>query len=156
MTNWRRRVDRLLESAVFVLFAAMVANVSWQVFTRFVLHRPSAYTEELARFLLMWTGLLGACVAWRRRMHLSIRVFGRSKTEPPLWMERVTLLVTACFAISVLGIGGVRLVALTLQLEQRSAALGWPLGYVYLAVPLSGAVLLYYVLVDLTRPRERA
>ena len=150
MKALRRRVDRVLETTVFLLLAAMVINVSWQVFTRFVLQRPSAYTEELARFLLIWTGLLGGCVAWRRGMHLAIRLFGRDSSTPPLWAQHVTSAATACFAILILGVGGVRLVALTLQLEQRSAALGWPLGYVYFVVPLSGALLLFYVLADVS------
>jgi TRAP-type C4-dicarboxylate transport system permease small subunit len=146
---FRARVDRWLENTVAVLLGAMVLNVSWQVFTRFVLREPSTYTEELARFLLIWSGLLGACVAWRRRMHLSIRLFGDTTGDPPRWMARVTLISTAAFSVLVLFVGGIRLVALTLQLEQHSAALGWPLGYVYLAVPLTGAILLFYVLVEL-------
>lgn len=149
MQALRARVDRWLEHTVAVLLGAMVLNVSWQVFTRFVLREPSTYTEELARFLLIWSGLLGACVAWRRRMHLSIRLFGDTSVDPPLWMARVTLVSTAVFSVFVLGVGGIRLVVLTLQLEQHSAALGWPLGYVYLAVPLTGALLLFYVVVEL-------
>ena len=152
----RARVDRWLGHTVAVLLGAMVLNVSWQVFTRFVLRQPSTYTEELARFLLIWSGLLGACVAWRRRMHLSIRLFGDTSVDPPRWMSRVTLISTAVFSVLVLGGGGVRLVVLTLQLEQRSAALGWPLGYVYLAVPVTGAVLLFYVLVELFSGAEES
>lgn len=152
MSAWRARFDRVLESLVFLLLAGMVLNVAWQVISRFVLREPSAWTEELARFLLVWTGLLGACVAWRRRMHLAIRLFARDRGEPPEWLRRVALAATGSFALLVLGVGGTRLVSLTLQLEQRSAALGWPLGWVYLAVPLTGFVLLFYVVAEWARP----
>lgn len=148
MRALRERVDRVVEGAVFLLLAAMVINVTWQVFTRFVLRSPSPWTEELARFLLIWSGLLGACVAWRRNLHLAIRLFARDSAEPPPWARTVTLAATAGFALSVLGVGGLRLVTLTLQLEQRSAALGWALGWVYLAVPISGAILLFYIVAE--------
>ena len=144
ITRLRRAVDRGLESSLLVLMTVMVVNVAWQVFTRFVLRAPSPYTEELARFLLIWTGLLGGCLAWRRKMHLAIRLFGGSAESPPVWQRRTTLVVTAVFSLLLLVYGGLRLVFLVLELEQRSAALGVPLGYVYLAVPVSGLVLLFY------------
>src|SRR5690606_21573589 len=49
-----RVVDALLERFIAFLMAALVVCVLWQVFTRYALRDPSAYTEELARFLLIW------------------------------------------------------------------------------------------------------
>ena len=54
----------------------------------------------------------------------------------------------ATFAVLVLVIGGTRLVELTLVLGQTSAALQVPRGYVYLALPLSGIVILVYAALD--------
>jgi TRAP-type C4-dicarboxylate transport system permease small subunit len=59
----------------------------------------------------------------------------------------VGVLIEACiflFALSVLVIGGIHLVALTLTLGQTSAALHVHLGYVYLALPLSGLLMMFY------------
>ena len=151
----RSFVDAALERTLVVLVAAMVLNVVWQVATRFVLREPSAYTEELARFLLIWTGLLGACLAWRRRMHLAIRLFGAAMADPPArWLQLVTLISSALLFVFVFIVGGGRLVWLSFELEQRSAALGWSLGYVYLAIPLSGLVLLVYILSDFFEGRR--
>ena len=151
----RSFVDTALERVLVVLVAAMVLNIVWQVATRFILREPSAYTEELARFLLIWTGLLGACLAWRRRMHLSIRLFGAATADPPArWLQLVTLISSAMLFVFVFVVGGGRLVWLSFELEQRSAALGWSLGYVYLAIPLSGLVLLVYVLSDFFEDRR--
>ena len=144
----RAGVDRVLERTLLVLMSAMVLNVTWQVFARFILRQPETYSEELARFLLIWTGLLGASLAWRRKMHLSIRLFGTSAAARPRWLEAVTLAAAALFSVLILVVGGLRLVFLTLGLEQTSAALGWPLGYVYLAVPISGALIFFYAVVD--------
>ena len=54
---------------------AIVTVVCWQVFSRFILRAPSSYTEELARFLLIWIGVLGASYAYRTKAHLGLDLF---------------------------------------------------------------------------------
>lgn len=130
---------------VTALMGVAVLNVVWQVFTRYVLANPSRYTDELARFLLIWVGLLGASYAAGKRMHLAIdllpqKLTGKARDALGLLLELLIFL----FALFVLVYGGFRLVALTLLLEQTSAALRIPLGYVYLVLPLSGLLIMFY------------
>jgi TRAP-type C4-dicarboxylate transport system permease small subunit len=61
----------------------MVLNVAWQVLTRFVLQNPSSYTEELARYLLIWLGLLGAGYCVGQRSHLAIDIYRAAKKITP-------------------------------------------------------------------------
>ena len=49
----------------------------WQVLTRFVLGNPSSFTDELARYLLIWVGLFGAAYAIGKRTHLAIDLLPR-------------------------------------------------------------------------------
>jgi TRAP-type C4-dicarboxylate transport system permease small subunit len=53
-------------------------------------------------------------------------------------------LLIFCFALLVLVVGGTGLVRLTLSLGQTSAALQVPLGYVYLALPFSGLLMMFF------------
>ena len=148
MSAWRSQLDVALERLLAVLMAAMVLNVCWQVATRFLFRDPSSWTEELARFLLIWVALLGAAYASGRKMHLAIDLLARTR---PAWshaLSAVALLATAAFGLIALGIGGTRLVLLTLELGQTSAALGWSLGWVYLVVPLSGLLMAGYAVDD--------
>jgi len=48
------------------------------------------------------------------------------------------------FAFFVMVFGGIRLVVITLKLNQISAALRLQLGYVYLVLPLSGLLIMFY------------
>lgn len=143
-----RIIDHLLNATLVVLMAALVINVLWQVGARFLLDDPSSFTEEIARFLLLWIGLLGGCYAYRQGSHLGLDLLtagleGRARYATRLFV----LLVSSTFAAVVLGYGGGRLVWLTLDLGQTSPALGLPMGLVYGVLPLSGALLVFYSVV---------
>lgn len=145
MDSLRRGVDRTLEWTLVLLVGLITLNVLWQVTTRFVFRDPSSYTEELARFLLIWVSLLGASYSARKRMHLAIDLLSRH--WPPAgrrWLECFIQLCIFLFALGVMVLGGLRLVYITLSLQQISAALQVPLGYVYLVLPLSGILIMFY------------
>lgn len=135
----KRHVDRALEAILAALMAAMVLAVLWQVATRYLFRDPSSVTEELARFGLVWLGLLGASYGFGKRAHLAIELVPKS-----LKLDLFVAASVAAFALVVLVIGGFRLVDATLALGQTSAALQIERGYVYLALPLSGALILFY------------
>ena len=67
-------LNKILETVLGLLVAVMVLGCLWQVFTRFVLNNPSKYTEELLRYLLIWTTMLGVPYAYGKDRHLSINI----------------------------------------------------------------------------------
>ncbi len=145
MIRLTKVIDSVLGWVIVALMGIAVLNVLWQVFTRFVLADPSSFTDELARYLLIWIGLLGAGYAAGMRMHLAIDLLPTKLSGRPRCY--VGLLIEACvflFALAVLVVGGTNLVALTLTLGQTSAALHVPIGYVYLALPMSGLLMMFY------------
>jgi TRAP-type C4-dicarboxylate transport system permease small subunit len=141
----RRVVDRALEWLLVTFMSLMVINVLWQVATRFLLRNPSSYTEEIARYLLVWVGILGGAYAVGKRIHLAIdllptKLEGRRKVVLEIFIEACIFV----FAALVLVFGGSGLVWLTLDLGQTSAALQIRLGFVYLVLPLSGLLMMFY------------
>jgi len=123
----------------------LVVDVVWQVLARYVVKSPSSFTDELARFLLIWVGLFGSAYAVGKKKHLAIDILpsklkGIKKRNLLIFINILIIL----FSVSILVAGGIRLVYITLTLEQISPALRIPLGYIYLAVPLSGLFILYY------------
>ncbi len=145
LERMRSAVDKVLEWVLITIVAVMTMNVLWQVFTRFIIKSPSSYTEELARYLLVWLGLLGGAYAVGKKMHLSIDLLPmKLKGKSRLVLELVIQGCILLFATAVVLVGGAELVGLTLTLEQFSAALRIKLGYVYLALPLSGALMIFY------------
>lgn len=61
----------LLSRIAAVLLIAMTALVIYQVFTRYVLNSPADFTEELVRYLLIWTGFIGAAYGFSTRKEFS-------------------------------------------------------------------------------------
>lgn len=154
MRRVREAVDTTLGWVLTVLMGAAVLNVVWQVASRHLLANPSSYTEELARMLLIWIGLLGAACAFGRGMHLAIDLLPRSlEGAARRRLERAIAVAVLLFALGVMVWGGSRLVWITLRLEQVSAAMRIPLGHVYLALPISGLLMSFYALADLVAGR---
>jgi TRAP-type C4-dicarboxylate transport system permease small subunit len=136
------QVQRALGSLLALLMGVMVLDVTWQVVSRFVLRAPSSFTEELAGFLLIWIGLLGAAYCLRTGSHLGIDLL---VTRLPGGARRAARLLAhalvAAFALSTMVIGGLLLVRLAFELHQISAAMGIRVGFVYLALPLAGTLM---------------
>jgi TRAP-type C4-dicarboxylate transport system permease small subunit len=150
MKTLRAGIDRLLGTTICVLMGAMVINVLWQVFTRFVLRNPSSFTEEAARYMMIWVGLLGSAYASGKKSHLALdlltgRLQGGRKRASEIFIHACVLV----FAATVMVGGGGRLVWIQLSLGQQSAALQMKLGYVYLVVPLAGVLIVFYSIVAL-------
>lgn len=142
-----RHIDRFLGGALAALVVAMVVSVTWQILSRYLFVVPAAWTEELARFLLIWIGLLGAAYAYRTRSHLGLdllpqKLAARGKAR----LNVVSHLVCMVFAAIVLIVGGGSLVAMTWELKQYSAAMGLPIAYVYAVIPMSGVLICLFAI----------
>jgi len=150
LKSMKKVLDRSLELLVMVVVAVLIVDVLWQVFTRFVLKNPSTWTEELAVFMLIWVSLLGAAVALGRGAHLGIDYFvGKLGARKRLYTEVFVFLCISLFSLCVMVLGGAKLVVSTLKLQQTSPALQVKVGYVYLAVPISGFFLVLYSIIGL-------
>jgi TRAP-type C4-dicarboxylate transport system permease small subunit len=148
-------LDRVLAALLTLLLVAMIAAVTWQVVSRYLLGNPSGWTEELARFLLIWIGIFGGAFAYHRRLHLGVELLGeRLEGAPRRWHGRFLDACVLAFAIAILGVGGSSLVALTHELAQFSPALGLPMAVVYLCLPASGVFMAVSALAALADGRR--
>ncbi len=146
----RQKIDKVLGSFLAIIMGFMVLNVLWQVFTRFVLNDPSSFTDELARYLMIWVGVLGAAYISGKNMHVAIDVLStRLNKKKQQNLSTFVHFIIILFSLLVLVIGGLRLVYITAILNQNSPALHIPLALVYTVIPLSGLLIIYYKLNDI-------
>lgn len=147
MDRVTRVVDAVLRLVIVSAFAVLVVCVIWQVFSRYVLGTPSTVTDEMARFLFIWVALLGGAYTLGQRRHLAIDLLPSVTTGSTRFAVNTAILAAiAIFAAVVMLYGGINLVSRTLATGQVSPALRLPMGLIYIAIPLSGAGILYYCL----------
>ncbi len=147
MIKFQKKLNRVLELFLVILVSVLVIDVLWQVFSRYLLSSPSSFTDELAGFLLIWVGVLGAAYVSGKKEHLAIDIL--IQKSPPTRQRRLRYLIHSLvflFALSVMVIGGVILMYTRFVLQVKSAALQLPLGYVYVVLPLSGLIIMFYEL----------
>lgn len=148
--RFRQRLDKVLGLALVFIMTIMVINVIWQVFSRYVLGMPSSFTDELARFLMIWIGVLGAAYVAGRNGHVSIDVLARRSSEKnQKRLKHFVRIAIIFFCLFAMVVGGLRLVYVTYVLDQYSPALGLPLSMVYLVIPISGLLIIYYKISDM-------
>ncbi|MEJ2257930.1 MAG: TRAP transporter small permease [Woeseiaceae bacterium] len=147
MKNVLAALDHALRWALIVLMVGLVLAVTWQVISRYLFASPSSWTEEIARFLLIWIGTLGAAYAFRLNAHIGLDLLPKKLTGDAArrlhWFTQCVIIV---FAVAVLVIGGSRLVYLTWDLRQYSAVLGLPIAFVYSIIPVTGVLVVIYAL----------
>lgn len=152
----RAKVDKVVSVFLVFLMAVMTVDVLWGVFTRYAVGNQAEWSEELARFLLIWIGTLGAGYAAGQHMHLAIDLLRPKLSEEG--QRKLSALIYLCilfFVVCILVVGGFRLIYVTYVLGQLSAALRVPMYVVYTVLPLSGLLIIYYHVNDLLALRRQ-
>jgi TRAP-type C4-dicarboxylate transport system permease small subunit len=148
----RNKIDKVLANLLIIIMSIMVINVLWQVFSRYLLGAPSSFTDELARYLMIWVGILGAAYVSGRNKHVSIYVLpSRLSAKTQKKLRLIVRVLIILFCLFALVIGGSRLVYVTYVLEQYSPALQMPLSAVYIIIPISGMLIIYYKISDILK-----
>ncbi|MDY0914542.1 TRAP transporter small permease [Rathayibacter festucae] len=146
----RRILDRILAVVCIVLFVALVAIVSWQVFTRQVLQNSAPWTQEAALYTFVVLSMLGAALVFSERGHIAVEIlldkFAASAQKAVAVVLQLTIVF---FAVFVFVIGGSRIAENAW--DQAVSTLPITAGQVYLVLPLAGALIVVYSLIHLAR-----
>lgn len=132
--NW---VDRLLEVLTVILLFAAAAIASLQVFCRYVLNASLAWPEEMAQWAFGWAVFLGMALLTGRNSHITVGFI--AKLLPPhlhavqKYLSRMIVAATSVMLI----VHGIDFMNRAMQV---SPALEWPMRYLFLAVPVGGAL----------------
>ncbi len=156
MRSLRRRLDLVLNILSGGSFLIMVALTCWQVFTRYVLSAPSAWSEELVGYLFAWMSLFGACLVTGERGHMNIPIL----IDTASGTARKVLLclgegVAFLFSAVILAYGGVKISELAMG--QMTSSLGIAVGLFYVVLPVCGVLNMIYTamnIFDILRGRE--
>jgi TRAP-type C4-dicarboxylate transport system permease small subunit len=144
-----RRLGAIVESVAAVLLAVVVVIVLVQVFGRYVLRISLTWPEELARYVLVWLMFFGVAAAAATRSQIVV------DTLVELVSPRVRRVLEWIGALA--GVVAVGVLVWTSQplfgpaSRSTSPATGIPSFWIYLAIPVGGALLGLFALADLGR-----
>jgi TRAP-type C4-dicarboxylate transport system permease small subunit len=131
VTALLRAIDRGLAAAACLLLLSLFGTVLAGIVTR-AASEPLSWTDEGARFLMVWLACCGWVLACRRRAHVRIRYF-QGLLPPGLFRA-----VEAAIQLSMVLLG-LAVAAYAVQLVQRNAGLdatSLPIAMAWLYVPL--------------------
>jgi TRAP-type C4-dicarboxylate transport system permease small subunit len=117
----------------FVIFWFLAFIVFLQFFTRYVLNDSLSWTEEIARYGLMWVVFIGGAMVTRRNTHIAVELLSNVMKPGPL---RAALLALVDF-IKLAFLGLLAFVSLTITERmhlQRMTVFDLPMSYVYAGV----------------------
>ncbi len=130
-----RLADRLLAAAAVLLLLAMLASVFLGVVFRLA-DRPLTWSDELATYLLVWTGFVGWIIAGRRGSHIRITaLIGRLEGRALALAEIVIQALVLAFGLILLT-QSFGLIRRNLDVEWVSLPL--PAALVYVPIPIAG------------------
>ncbi|UTT85004.1 TRAP transporter small permease [Vibrio pelagius] len=147
LATFRNLLDRLILIVSSFALMLLVVTVTWQVFSRYVLNDPSNWTDELARYAMVWLGLLGASYLFGTKGHLAITLLdGALKGKAHIALHILINIISGAFVSLAMLKGGIALMGRTTQ--QLSPALQLPMSEVYSILPISAVIILIYLIMN--------
>jgi TRAP-type C4-dicarboxylate transport system permease small subunit len=149
LSNGLDRICLFLAKAALV---GMVCVIMLQVVSRYGLRQPPAWTEELARYFMVWGGLLGATAAFRRAADPAIARVNEQAGDRRARLAKLAVALTAVIFVgpilyfSIVGPNFDLSRGFVMRMAARtSPGLGVNLGFIAAAIPTFCAVLLIHV-----------
>jgi len=143
MENLRQisgKLSLLSEKAVYytlvVMMIVMTLTVIVQVFLRYVFSFSLSWSEEVARYLMIWVAFLGGSLALQKGLHIGVELFlVRVSSKTRRWVSILSKMFILIFLIY-LTIGGIKITWAVR--DQSSPALLFSMAYAYLSAPVGG------------------
>jgi TRAP-type C4-dicarboxylate transport system permease small subunit len=141
-----RGLDAIIQPVVFAGMAALIGVITLQIVSR-VLFTAVGWTEEVARFLLVWITFLAGTLAFQRGRHIAVTFVVDALPGRLRQIARLAaLLIVLAFMITLIVIG---YRYMQVQSFQKSASLRLSMTYVYAVMPICAAIMAWYALVDI-------
>ena len=140
-------LEKVLKSLCVVLFVEMAIVTFMQVVSRYIFGASFFWAEELARFSMVWIAFLGAAIAIAHNSHTNINFFVNLLPKTiKKYVEIAQDLACLFFVVCVIFYSW-PIVSITMK--NLSTGLKIPMGLVYISLPVSGFIMILYLLLRL-------
>lgn len=142
-----RSLDTVFRGALFVTLVSMILVISAQIIFR-IFFTALSWSEELSRYLLVWSSFIGAAVAYKKGAHIAV-TFGVDLLPPGMKKVVQTLaciLMALFFGVTI----WYSILIFKMQVFQVSPAMGLKMRYIYMIIPISFSVMCIHLLQQLS------
>ncbi|MCX7780736.1 MAG: TRAP transporter small permease [Negativicutes bacterium] len=158
LSRFNNCLDTVVTWVCTVLFAIMVFATGAQIVARYVVGASLEWSEELARYMFIWSVLLGSSMCVKRRGHVGVELV---VMKLPARLQGYAMIFADCLSavfFVILIVYGIEVTEITA--DQHSPAMEFPMGLAYVSIPVSGLLMLSYtienVLSDCRKLRKAA
>jgi TRAP-type C4-dicarboxylate transport system permease small subunit len=147
------RIFDVIEQGLGVLFLlVMFVSVLIQIFFRYVLRTPLTWTEEAARYSFIWTVLLGAAFAVRKKEHVVMDVLVK---RFPIYLQRyISIALNVIILISLIYLWPVSWKFFYFMKNVSAPTLNISWGFLFFSAPLSIALMTIHTFIRFFKDYE--
>lgn len=138
-------MDAIMQRVAFAALAAMILIITLQIVFR-VFFQALSWSEEAARYLLVWLTFLGAAIAFKHGRHIAVTFVVEALPAPLRRGVRALALLASMLFFGVVAVTGCSYMAM--QAAQVSASLRLSMGAVYAVIPAASICMLFYAVID--------
>jgi len=144
MAKLEHVIVKLLYYVCALLMLVMVSVVTAQVVSRYVFGNPFTWTEELARYVFVWMSMLGTAVGVKYGAHIALDLLEKKlrglARQILIAVNQLLILAFGGF----LAYSGFKL--MQIGARQTSPTLSLPMEWVYVVIPVSGLLIIFFVI----------
>ena len=155
----KEKVQKYIDLLLGVIMVVMVLGALWQVFGRYILRVPNTVTDELLRYLLIWSGMLGTIAGFFTGSHMALTLVNERLQDKPKILYTIKLVIDILLIVLFFFIflpGGITLVSNGMQ--QISPILQVPMGIIYIVIPFMafsvGVIKVVHLIIDIKKLKE--
>ena len=140
-------IEMVVGSFCVLIYGAMIVAALLGVVFRYIMLSPFEWTEEVARFLMLWLGFLAMNMALRRNQHIAINFFGNRL--PPVLMRLLGYCIdglVGLFLYYLLKQGTL----MTTRTLMTASTLNISMFWIYMAVPLGAFLTVIQLILNVT------
>ncbi len=133
-------MNKIVGIILALMLAVMSILIIVQIFTRFVINYPLHWTEELARYLMIYSVFFGAALALRNNRLIAIEALAQAMSESKQRILRIFIMAVSIIFFVILLVQGLEIIGVVKA--QHSAGLGISMSIPYAAIPIGAGLMI--------------
>jgi TRAP-type C4-dicarboxylate transport system permease small subunit len=148
MDRMDHRIEEIETFLAKILLAFQVAIIFSEVVCRYLLGTSLIWSEEMARYLLVWIGFMGASIGLKKKGHFGVELLVMAL---PTALRKLFTVVTITVMFIFLATITVYGVVMIVTADEVSTVMQVSMRYFYAAIPLGGFFMLFHLFIMVKR-----